>query len=462
MKKVFLSGVAGTGMSALAGLFVEKGYEVAGSDKAFYPPVGDILGNMDIKLFEGYKAENIDEDTDLCVVGNIISRGNPEAEKILNRGMDYCSMSEALYRYFIKGTSSVVAAGTHGKTTISSFISFMLKKAGLNPGYFIGGKPVDMAGSYACGSGEYFVSEGDEYETAFFDRSSKFLKYHPRFLILTAMEYDHLDFFPSEELYLKSFTNLVNQVPSNGLIVVNGDYPMNREAVKSSFTPVVTYGASGCDCNIKDVENCDYGYTFALEYRRETFRFKTSLLGNYNIWNLAAGIVLGLHLGIDYEVLQKATEEFRGVERRMRKLGEKGNSVFLEDFAHHPTSIRNVLESLRNRFHDRKITVLFEPGSHSLRSNRFFRELSEAFDGADEVVCYVPEGQISKTGDLLDTVQLKNVLEKRGVLMKSAGSREELENCVKEIKCDDKNLVILLSNKSFAGLPAFVKELVSE
>lgn len=462
MKKVFLSGVAGTGMSALAGLFTDKGYEVSGSDRAFYPPVGDILKNMDIELYEGYSAENIPEDTDLCVIGNIISRGNPEAEKILNEDFEYCSMSEALYRYFIKGSESIVAAGTHGKTTISSFVAFMLLKAGLNPGYFIGGKPLDMDGSYSCGGGDFFVSEGDEYETAFFDRSSKFLKYHSKYLILTSMEYDHLDFFPTEEQYIKSFTNLVNQVPSEGLIISSVDYPMNRAVTGNSFTPVVTYGEKDCDCIIEDIVSTDKGYRFTLKFRDQEYIFETPLLGRYNVWNLTSGIILGLHLGISYGVLKDAVRTFMGVERRMRLLGEKKSTIFLEDFAHHPTSIKNVINSLREKYPSKKIRVMCEPGSHSLRCNRFFGELSSAFDSADEVTFYIPEGQKAKTGDNLDIDGLKNIMENRGVRVGTAVSGEALEDYVRNLDCSDNNLVILISNRSFAGLPGFVAEFASE
>jgi len=241
---VFLSGIAGTGMSSLAGLFKQKGENVSGSDVNFYPPVDKILEQMNVKLFSPYNAGNIPGDVDACVIGNIISRGNPEAEYILNNDIPYYSMAEALYEFFIKGKKSVVAAGTHGKTTISTFISYLLDYARLEPGFFIGGKPLDFDSNYSVGKGDYFVTEGDEYETSFFDRSSKFLKYHPLYLILSALEYDHLDFFPYESIYLKAFQNLVNQVPSKGLIVMNSDYPMNFKAVEKAFTPVVTYGTA--------------------------------------------------------------------------------------------------------------------------------------------------------------------------------------------------------------------------
>ncbi|UCH97163.1 MAG: UDP-N-acetylmuramate--alanine ligase [Candidatus Aminicenantes bacterium] len=459
--KVFLNGIAGTGMSALAGLFKRKGHEVFGSDVNFYPPVDKILENMNAKLFSPYDEKNIPEDVDICVIGNIISRGNPEAEYILNNDIEYYSMAEALNRFFLKGKKSIVAAGTHGKTTIASFISYLLYLAGMDPGFFIGGKPMDFDSNYRVGTGDYFVIEGDEYETSFFDRSSKFLKYHPYYLILSALEYDHPDFFPSESLYLKAFQNLVNQVPSHGLIFLNSDYPLNGKAVEKAFTPVVTYGtANNPDYLVKNIEYKNSRYTFRLKHQSKEITFTTPLSGRYNAWNLTAGIILGLHLGIPGKILHEAVETFRGVERRLNQINNIGNTLFLEDFAHHPTSIKQVLESIRETYPHKKIIVFFEPRSWSLRRNFFQDRFAASFEDADEIfIKEVYQKERIPKDQRLDVDKIKDQLVQKGKKITLFDDTREIKDFLKKLDYNRENVVVILSNGSFDGLPGFVKNL---
>jgi UDP-N-acetylmuramate: L-alanyl-gamma-D-glutamyl-meso-diaminopimelate ligase len=459
--KVFLNGIAGTGMSSLAGLFKQANYEVSGSDVNFYPPVDKILENMNIKLFNPYHEKNIPRDIDFCVLGNIVSRGNPEAEYILNNNIEYYSMAESLYRFFIKGKKSIVAAGAHGKTTIASFVSYLLTKAGLQPGFFIGGKPQDFNTNYAVGSGNYFVIEGDEYETSFFDRSSKFLKYHPFYLILSALEYDHLDFFPSENLYLKAFQNLVNQVPSQGLIIMNHDYPMNTAAVEKAFTPVVTYGSNGNpDYLIKNIAHKDDHYHFTLRHASREIDFTMYVAGRYNAWNLTAGIILGLHLGIPGETIREAVKTFKGVERRLNKINQIGNTLFLEDFAHHPTAIKNVLQSVKEIYPQKKRIVFFEPRSWSLRRNFFQDLLGGSFIDADEIFFReVYEQEKIPVEQRLDVSKIEKELKAAG---KSVIVFKEIQvamNFLQSLDYRQEQVVIILSNGSFDGLPNFVRAL---
>ena len=459
--KVFLSGIAGTGMSALAGLFKEKGDEVWGSDVAFYPPVDGILKDMKVKLFSPYKAENIPPDVDVCVIGNVIGRGNPEAEHILDNGPEYYSMAEALYRFFIKGKKSIVVAGTHGKTTITSFVAHLLAVAGQSPGFFIGGKPNNFAANYGLGSGPYFVSEGDEYETAFFDRSSKFLKYHPFYLIISALEYDHLDFFPDEKLYLKSFTNLVNQVPASGLIIVNNDFEMNRQVIKKAFTPVVTYGCGdGAAVLIRDIRRSDGCTHFTLRWNDRDMHFKTPLPGRYNLWNLAAGIILGLHLDFPPEAIARAVESFAGVERRFSIIHRKGNTVFIEDFAHHPTAIKGVISGVKELYPGKKIIVLFEPRSWSLRRNFFQKTLAGSFFDSDEVVIKeVFEKEKIPETERLDLPKIKAELEGAGKRVLLVPDGAAIREYILGLDWRQPQAVLLISNGSFDNLPAFIKNL---
>lgn len=458
--KVFLSGIAGTGMSSLAGLFKEKGFDVSGSDVHFYPPVDRILENMKVKLYSPYAAENITADVDFCVIGNIVSRGNPEAEHILNTDLEYYSMAEALYKFFIRGKKSVVVAGTHGKTTISSFISYLLSYAGLKPGFFIGGKPLDFDANYALGEGDCFVIEGDEYETAFFDRSSKFLKYHPHYLVLSVLEYDHLDFFPSESIYLKAFQNLVNQVPANGLIIANMDYGMNSQALAKAFTPIKTYGTGeDCQYRLEDITYLHPGYRFTVVHEHKKMVFTTTMNGKYNAWNLTAGIILGLHLGISEEVIREAVASFSGVERRLNKINEIGNTLFLEDFAHHPTAIQQVLTSVRESYPQKKIIAFFEPRSWSLRRNFFQERLAESFLAADVVFFKdVYEKEKIALGERLDVAKIKLELEQKGKAVNIFEDFAEVRGFLQGLDYHKDHVVVILSNGSFGDIPRFVRE----
>jgi len=452
--KVFMSGIAGTGMSSLAGLFREKGYEISGSDTSFYPPVGPLLKKMGVHTYEGYSENNIENDIDFCVIGNIISRGNPEVEFILNNKIRFFSMAEALYRFFIEGSRSIVVSGTHGKTTISSFLALLLKEAELDPGYFIGGKPIDLDSNYSLGSNNFFVSEGDEYETSFFDRSSKFLKYFPDILILSSLEYDHLDFFKSEREYKDAFKNLINQVPSNGLIISNSDYTMNREVIKGSFSPVLEYGLDKADYSIKDVVSSPAGISFRLKIGNEYVEFKTPLQGEYNVKNLTAGIISGIHIGVPLSTIKKVVKKFNGVERRLNKIGEDDNTVIYEDFAHHPTSIGSVLMSLKKLYPHKKLTALFEPASWSLKNRYFENKLIESLSVADEVVIKIPY-KISKIPkneriDMEKLIHGINIAGKKGVAMKKIS---EFETFLENISHKEQRVVVILSNGSFGSLP---------
>ncbi len=457
--RVFLSGIAGTGMSSLAGLFKDSGCIVSGSDSNFYPPIDKILENMKVSLFQGYDKANISSDIDFCIIGNIISRGNPEAEHILNGKIDYYSMADALHKFFIKKSKSIVVAGTHGKTTISSFISFLLGKSGINSGYFIGGKPVNLSANYNIGDGKYFVSEGDEYETSFFDRSSKFLKYFPDYLILTALEYDHLDFFKTREQYVSAFKNLINQVPSNGFIIYNSDYVMNRDVVLHAFTKTISYGYKDADYIIRNISFDNHYYSFEVKNKTDVYQFKTGLLGKYNIWNLTSGIILSLNLGISMNIIREAVLEFKGVERRLNKINLIKNTVFLEDFAHHHTAIKNVLISIREIYPHKKLVVLFEPGSFSIKLEKYQDELIDSLTEADEIIIKNPFSNIAKKYNSINLDKIKFALKKKNKIVSIYDSFEDIKKWINDRNFDTEQAIVLLSNKSFGGIPNHIKNL---
>jgi UDP-N-acetylmuramate: L-alanyl-gamma-D-glutamyl-meso-diaminopimelate ligase len=460
MKRVFLSGIAGTGMSALAGLFKESGWEVSGSDSRFYPPVDRLLADLGVDLCEGYAAKNVPAGVDLCVIGNAIGRGNPEAEFILNRRLEYLSMAEALQRFFIRGRRSIVVAGSHGKTTTASFVAHLLDVAGLRPGFFIGGKPKNFPANFRLAAGDFFVSEGDEYETAFFDRSAKFFKYRPELLLITALEHDHIDFYPSAEAYLQSFRNLVNQVPGSGRIIVNGDYAMARQAVERSFTPLVFYGGRGCAGEISGLRPESGGYSFFLTVNGRKLPFHSPLPGPYNAWNLAAGILLGAELGLAAAIMEQAVATFQGVERRLTLLGRAGNTVFLSDFAHHPTAIAGVLAGLPDTYPGRRIVAVFEPRSWSLRRNFFQQRLPDALGRADEILIRdVFEKEKIPAGERLSVEALRADLIRRGRMARICADEEEIRAHVAALDLDAPQVVIHLSNGDVRGYSDWVRSL---
>jgi UDP-N-acetylmuramate: L-alanyl-gamma-D-glutamyl-meso-diaminopimelate ligase len=460
VKKVFLCGIAGTGMSALAGLFKQQGYEVYGSDNRFYPPVDRLLADLQVTLFQGFSARNIPAGVDFCVIGNAISRGNPEAEHILDHGLEYFSMAEALQRFFIKGKRSLVVAGSHGKTTTASFVAHLLTVAGLRPGFFIGGKPVNFSANHQLAAGDYFVSEGDEYETAFFDRSAKFFKYRPDLLLITALEHDHIDFYRTAESYLQGFKNLVNQVPGRGRIIVNSDYEMARQAVSRSFTPVISYGGAGADYEINDVRPGRGGYDFGLESGGRNRSYHSPLAGPYNVWNLTAGIILAHEIDLPEAAVAKALASFRGVERRLSPLGQLQNTVFIEDFAHHPTAIAQVLGGLPDAYPGRRIVVVFEPRSWSLRRNYFQGRLAASLGQADEIVIKdVFEKDKIPAAERLDIGALQAELEAVGKKVHVFADYDGIKGFVGDMDFSRKQVVILLSNGDVRDFTAWVKAL---
>jgi len=459
--KVFLCGIAGTGMSSLAGLFCQRGDTVLGSDVRFYPPVDGILKRMPVTLFEGFSADHIPDDVDLCVIGNVVSRGNPEAEHILNRDLPFCSMPEALHRFFLRDRRAVVVAGTHGKTTITSFLAHLLVSAERDPGFFVGGKPLDLETNHHLGGGTEFVIEGDEYETAFFDRSSKFLKYFPRYLILSSLEYDHVDFFPDEAQYLRAFTNLVNQVPSEGVIICHADHDMNRRAVEKAFCPVRTYGLDGGECRVRDVVvKPGGGQAFSLTGNLEGIPFETPLLGRFNLLNLAAGVLLGHHLGLGGDLLRAAVASFRGVERRLRPLNRCGKILFFEDFAHHPTSLGLTLAGLRENYPGHRLVAVFEPRSWSLRRRVFQSRLADSLAAADEVLIKdVYDKEKIPRAERLDVDLLREELEAMGRSVTVWSDDDRIRRYILALDTGMDQVVVLLSNGDMGGIPGFISEL---
>ncbi len=329
-----------------------------------------------------------------------------------------------------------------------------------DPGYFIGGKPINLGSNYSKGKGGYFISEGDEYETSFFDRSSKFLKYFPDILIISSLEYDHLDFFRTETDYSSAFRNLVNQVPSKGLIIFNSDYKMTGHVVEGSISTKISYGTENCDYIVGDIHPDQEGISFSLKGKDKELLFRTPLHGEYNVFNLSAGIIAGINAGIPMGTIRDAVNGFNGVERRLRKIGEKENTVLYEDFAHHPTSVREVLKSLKTLYPKNTLTAFFEPASWSLKNRYFEKQLIDSLSEADEVLIKVP-GKMGKVpeNERINIDLIVESLNLAGTKCSLTKNISDYATFLKNISHIDYRTIVILSNGSFDSLPSIAGEL---
>ena len=389
-ERVHVLGISGSAMAPVAGMLKERGFHVTGSDVNVYPPASTLLDSLGIRWNEGFREENLQPAPDLAVVGNIVARGNPEIEYILDEKIPYCSMPQLLEEYFIPGHTSIVVAGTHGKTTTTAMLAWIFQVAGRRPDFLVGGVLRNFKEkSYGLGGGEEFIIEGDEYETAFFDRGPKFLHYHPDELILTSLEYDHADIFPDLAAIALQFRRLVNLVPRRGRILIWGESPELRETAAKAFCPVETFGLTpDCDWYAGDILWQDSATEFRVVFHgSEVTRIRIPAAGRHNVLNALAAVALAYGRGVECEAIEQALATFEGVRKRMEIKGEARGVLVVEDFAHHPTAIRLTLEAARTRWPGRKIWAAMEPRSNTMRRKIFQRCASGSFDdcgcGAD-------------------------------------------------------------------------------
>jgi UDP-N-acetylmuramate: L-alanyl-gamma-D-glutamyl-meso-diaminopimelate ligase len=385
--KLHILGIAGTFMGGVAALARELGHEVAGSDQNIYPPMSTQLEALGIALAQGYAPEHIAADTDCVVVGNALSRGNPAVEHVLDAGMDYTSGAQWLAGHVLPGRTTLAVAGTHGKTTTTSILAFLLDAMGRDPGFLVGGVPENFGVSARRGGGAEFVVEADEYDTAFFDKRSKFVHYRPKVAILNNLEYDHADIFPDIAAIQRQFHHLVRTVPHNGRLIVNGDDDRLAEVLAMGcWTPVERFAMRGyADWTPRLI--ADDGSEFAVLHRGvEVGVVRWDLLGAHNVMNALAALAAANAVGVDpAQAIPKLTA-FRSVKRRLEVLGKgKGITVY-DDFAHHPTAIRTTLAGLRARVGKARIVVAMEPRSNSMRLGAHAAEIAPSLDGADAVV----------------------------------------------------------------------------
>src|SRR6266404_978252 len=375
-------GICGTAMGSVAAELRERGFSVTGSDENIYPPMSTFLEKKGIPLKEGYRAENIPADVDIVVVGNVIKRGNPEVEAVLNRKLFYLSLPEVLKNYFLRGHHNLVVTGTHGKPTTTALLAWIMEKAGHKPGYLVGGLSKNLAQGARLNRSKYFVIEGDEYDSAFFDKRSKFIHYLPELVIVNNIEFDHADIFHDLEEVKLSFRRLLNIVPQNGMVLLNGDDRNCVEVAKDCLAQMVEVGFSeNCAQRIREAAYSSSGSRFKLG----DDNFEISLVGEFNVRNAAMAVTAARFYNVPKAKIDNALKSFSGIARRQELRGEVRGVKVVDDFGHHPTAIAQTIQGLRHRYPGHRIWAVFEPRSNTTRRAVFQQQLPDALQLADGV-----------------------------------------------------------------------------
>jgi UDP-N-acetylmuramate: L-alanyl-gamma-D-glutamyl-meso-diaminopimelate ligase len=416
--KIHLSAICGTAMASLAGLLREQGHEVTGSDQDVYPPMSTQLEALGIPIRSPYAEANVPEDADLVVIGNALSRGNPEVEVVLERRQRFTSLPALLAEEFLRPRVSLVVAGTHGKTTTTSLLAFLLHRAGLDPSFLVGGVPIDFERSYRVGRGRHFVIEGDEYDCAFFDKRPKFVHYLPNVAIIGNVEYDHADIYPDLPAVKLAFTRLVQVVPRSGLLVAGTESPGVRDVLAGARCRVTSFGLhAAAEWRAVDVRAAGAGMRFRLLSRGEDLgEVQLPLPGEHNVRNALAAIATAAEAGVSPRRAADVLPVFRGIRRRLEVRGEARGVTVYDDFAHHPTAVAATLAALRAAIAGGRLVAVFEPRSYTSRTRVFQDDFARAFRGADEVVVAaahlpgkVPEGQRLSESELVDSIRAQGV-----------------------------------------------------
>ena len=452
-RHIHILGVCGTAMAAIAALAKSNGYRVTGSDAAVYPPMSDYLADIGVEI-SPFTSANLEPAPDLCVVGNAMSRGNVEVEAILDRGLAYCSGPEFIGNHILPGRHAVVVSGTHGKTSCSSLLAHLLQTGGMQPGFLIGGVPEDFGGGARCGEGQPFVLEGDEYDTAFFDKRSKFLHYHARTLILNNLEYDHADIFPDLEAIKVQFHNLIRTVPSSGVVIANGDDEHVTDVMaRGCWTPVTQFARySHATAEWQWEPLSEDGTEFRI-YRsgRLWFEVRWKMIGVHNVANACAVVAAASSMGVGRDDIIRGIESFSGIRRRMTLVGEAGGIKVFDDFAHHPTAIASIVSGAKARMHrsgQGGLWVIVEPRSNTMRSRVHQDRLPHCFHGADHVIFVEPSRRGLKQSELLDTKVVCARIGEHALLL------PDVDSIVAHVarKAQSGDHLLVLSNGGFDGI----------
>lgn len=453
-RKIHLIGIGGIGMGSLAVLLQQSGHAVRGSDQGVYPPMSDLLRGEGIAVLDGYRKENLDWGPDLVVVGNVVSRNHPEVRAVLDRGLEYRSFPATLYDLFLRERHPVVVAGTHGKTSTASLLAWILAACGTDPGFLIGGIPANFGTGGRRGGGEHFVVEGDEYETAFFDKGPKMWHYHPRTAILTSVEFDHAEMFRDLDQVKAAFGKFVMGIPKDGLLAVCGNDPVALEVARSASCRVSTYGlGEQWDWHGEVIEEDEEGQTVRVHHRKRDYVIlRSQQTGRQNLHNLLGAVAVADHLGLKRGEIAAAVPGFQGVARRQQLLGMKSGIRVIDDFAHHPTAVRETLHGLRRRYPEARLWSVFEPRTNTTRRKVFQKDYAAAFDAADRiVVAAVHEPHRAPAGDRFSPERLIRDLKARGRSARFLPTTDEiLAHLARE--CRDGDVVVFMSNGPFGGI----------
>jgi UDP-N-acetylmuramate: L-alanyl-gamma-D-glutamyl-meso-diaminopimelate ligase len=474
-KHIHLIGICGTAMASLAGMLKQRGYRVTGSDAAAYPPMSDFLAELGIPVAQPFDARNLESRPDLAVVGNAISRGNPELEHVLDQRIPFCSLPQLLHEEFLRGREVLVVAGTHGKTTTTSMLAWIFHTAGMQPSFLIGGIAENFGSSFHVGQGKHFILEGDEYDTAFFDKGPKFLHYFPDAVILTSVEFDHADIYKDLDAVETAFKRLVNLIPRRGRIIafdgMAGDQAESaslERCLSKAFCKVERYGASTrADWQITNIKFEGEKTSWSVVHTgRPWMDLEFPLAGEYNVWNATAAAALAEAYGISKEEIAAALKTFKSVKRRLEVKAQVNGITIIDDFAHHPTAIAGTLKALRSRYPGARLWAILEPRSNTLRRRVLQADLARSLAQADEVVVAgVFRSEAVPPNERLELPELAAEIQKHGRRTRLLADADEIVQTVApEMRNGD--VVAILSNGGFGGiyekLPARLRILESE
>jgi UDP-N-acetylmuramate: L-alanyl-gamma-D-glutamyl-meso-diaminopimelate ligase len=453
-KHIHLIGICGTAMASLAGMLQERGFRITGSDAASYPPMSTFLESLGIAVAQPFAAANLDPRPDLVVVGNALSRGNLELERVLDERIPFCSLPQILHDEFLVGKEVLVVAGTHGKTTTTSMLAWIFETAGLRPSFLIGGIAENFGRSFGLGDGRYFILEGDEYDTAFFDKGPKFLHYFPDSVILTSVEFDHADIYKDLEAVETAFKRLVNLVPQRGRIIGFDLGESIGRCLEKAFCPVERYGSSDlANWKIGNLKLGEHLTSWSvLRDGKKWADFEFALGGEYNVWNATAAAALAASYDISPVVIAQALKSFRSVKRRLEVKAEVDGITIIDDFAHHPTAIEQTIRALRARHPQSRLWVVLEPRSNTLRRNVLQDALARSLALADQVViAAVFKSEAIPEAERLDLNRVVLEIQERG---KQARILADADAIVAAIAPElrEHDVVAILSNGGFGGI----------
>jgi UDP-N-acetylmuramate: L-alanyl-gamma-D-glutamyl-meso-diaminopimelate ligase len=474
-KHIHLIGICGTAMASLAGMLKQRGFRVTGSDAAAYPPMSDFLHDLGIPVAQPFDAKNLQPHPDLIVVGNAMSRGNVELEYVLDERIPFCSLPQLLHDEFLQGKEVLVVAGTHGKTTTTSMLSWIFHSAGLDPSFLIGGIAENFGSSFHLGSGKHFIIEGDEYDTAFFDKGPKFLHYFPDAIILTSVEFDHADIYKDLDAVETAFKRLVNLIPRRGRVVAfdgaAGDAtesPSLERCVAKAFCPVERYGASArANWRVENLRLDPTGTSWTVLHDGQPWAdFEFPLAGEYNVWNATAAAALASSCGVSKEAIAAALKTFKSVKRRLEVKAQVNGVTIIDDFAHHPTAISGTLKALRARYAGARLWAILEPRSNTLRRRVLQSDLARSLAQADEViVANVFRSEAVPENERLELSALAEEIKRNGRPARLLADADAIvQTIAPELR--DGDVVAILSNGGFGGiyekLPARLREMAAK